>query len=49
KWNAGPRYLVAMVVRDMLLPLIALRGWMGAKVEWRGNAMNIGADVQVLE
>ena len=36
------RYVDAiMIVRDVMLPAIWSRGWLGGAVEWRGNAMTI--------
>lgn len=41
-WHTSPRLIPAMVVRDLLLPAVWLRGWIGAAIDWRGNAMRIG-------
>lgn len=40
-WYLKPRLVAAMLVRDVLLPAIWLRGWIGAAIEWRGNAMQV--------
>ncbi|MDG4873953.1 ceramide glucosyltransferase [Mesorhizobium sp. WSM4935] len=40
-WYLSPRSITAMIVRDVMLPAIWARGWLGGAVEWRGNAMTI--------
>lgn len=40
-WQASPRLLAAMLVRDAILPAVWLRGWLGGAVTWRGNQMDI--------
>ncbi|TIO51633.1 MAG: glycosyltransferase [Mesorhizobium sp.] len=40
-WYLSPRSVIAMIVRDAMLPAIWARGWLGGAVEWRGNAMTI--------
>lgn len=40
-WYMSPRMVAAMMVRDILLPAIWARGWLGGAVDWRGNAMTI--------
>ncbi|MDR7033217.1 ceramide glucosyltransferase [Mesorhizobium sp. BE184] len=40
-WQASPRLLAAMLVRDAILPAVWLRGWLGGAVNWRGNEMDI--------
>ena len=40
-WYMSPRMVAAMMVRDLLLPAIWARGWLGGAVDWRGNAMTI--------
>ncbi|TRC94275.1 glycosyltransferase [Mesorhizobium sp. WSM4303] len=40
-WYLSPRIVTAMIVRDVMLPAIWARGWLGGAVEWRGNAMTI--------
>jgi ceramide glucosyltransferase len=42
-WYLSPRSVTAMIVRDLMLPAIWARGWLGGAVEWRGNAMTIRA------
>lgn len=41
-WHTSPRLVPAMMVRDVMLPAVWLRGWIGAAIDWRGNAMKIG-------
>jgi ceramide glucosyltransferase len=41
--------IAAMVVRDMILPVMWARGWLGGAVDWRGNAMTIGTKAAELE
>lgn len=41
-WQSSWRLIPAMLVRDLMLPAVWLRGWLGGAVEWRGNAMKIG-------
>lgn len=40
-WQASPRLVAAMLVRDAILPAVWLRGWLGGAVNWRGNEMDI--------
>lgn len=40
-WRLSPATLPALLARDMLLPAVWLRGWIGAGIDWRGNAMTI--------
>ncbi|CAN7318284.1 ceramide glucosyltransferase [Mesorhizobium sp. LjNodule214] len=40
-WYLSPRTIPAMMVRDLMLPAIWARGWLGGSVDWRGNAMTI--------
>jgi ceramide glucosyltransferase len=40
-WYLSPRSVTAMITRDVMLPAIWARGWLGGAVEWRGNAMTI--------
>ena len=40
-WYLSPRSVTAMIARDIMLPAIWARGWLGGAVEWRGNAMTI--------
>jgi ceramide glucosyltransferase len=40
-WYLSPLSVTAMIVRDVMLPAIWVRGWLGGAVDWRGNAMTI--------
>jgi ceramide glucosyltransferase len=42
-WHASPRSLAAMLARDLILPAVWLRGWLGGAIDWRGNGMTIRA------
>ncbi|MBZ9674651.1 ceramide glucosyltransferase [Mesorhizobium sp. ES1-1] len=48
-WYLSPRMLAAMMARDMILPAMWIRGWLGGAVDWRGNAMTIGTKAAELE
>ncbi|WP_202324638.1 ceramide glucosyltransferase [Mesorhizobium sp. 113-3-9] len=48
-WYLSPRMVAAIVVRDLILPAMWARGWLGGAVDWRGNAMTIGTKVAELE
>lgn len=48
-WHRSPRYILAMMFRDLMIPAVWLRGWLGVKVEWRGNTMDIRPGEQVLD
>ncbi|NWJ26434.1 ceramide glucosyltransferase [Rhizobium sp. RM] len=41
-WPVSFYTLPAMIVRDLTMPLIWARSWIGAPVAWRGNVMTIG-------
>lgn len=40
-WHLSPRTVAALMARDLMMPAVWLRGWVGAAVDWRGNAMTI--------
>ncbi|QPC94896.1 ceramide glucosyltransferase [Mesorhizobium sp. INR15] len=40
-WHLSPRTIPAMMARDLILPAIWVRGWLGGAVDWRGNEMII--------
>lgn len=44
-WPRGPAMTLACLLRDLLLPLIWLEGWIGDGFVWRGNVMNTEAEV----
>ena len=49
RWPLSVRSLPAMLVRDLMLLAVWLRGWIGGSVHWRGNAMTIGTESSQLE
>lgn len=40
-WHVSVYTLPALIVRDLLLPAIWVRGWVGHSVAWRGNVLAI--------
>ncbi|MER8381128.1 ceramide glucosyltransferase [Mesorhizobium sp. M1399] len=40
-WHLSLRTILAMMVRDCMLPAIWARGWLSGAVDWRGNVMTI--------
>ncbi|QKC85839.1 ceramide glucosyltransferase [Mesorhizobium sp. NZP2077] len=48
-WHLSPRMVAAMIARDLMLPIMWARGWLGGAVDWRGNAMTIGTKAAELE
>lgn len=48
-WYLSARSLAAMMARDLILPAMWARGWLGGAVDWRGNAMTIGTKAAELE
>jgi len=48
-WYLSPRMVVAMIARDLILPAMWARGWLGGAVDWRGNAMTIRTKAAELE
>ncbi|MEK1894884.1 MAG: ceramide glucosyltransferase [Rhizobium sp.] len=48
-WYLTPLSLVAMVTRDVLLPIIWMRSWSAGSFDWRGNRMVIGSQESRLE
>ena len=49
RWPLSVRSLPAMLARDMMLPAVWLRGWIGGAVHWRGNTMIIGTEGSQME
>ena len=41
-WYLSPMSLVAMIARDLMMPIIWTQSWLGKTFEWRGNTMTIG-------
>ncbi|TPL91058.1 ceramide glucosyltransferase [Mesorhizobium sp. B2-3-12] len=48
-WYVSSRMVAAMMVRDLILPAMWTRGWLGGAVDWRGNAMTIRTKTAELE
>ena len=48
-WYLSSRMVAAMMARDLILPAMWARGWLGGAVDWRGNAMTIGTKAAELE
>ena len=41
-WRLSLWSVPAMIVRDLMMPAIWLRAWLGGTIDWRGNTMTIG-------
>lgn len=41
-WPLSLYTLPAMIARDMIMPVVWTRSWIGSAVAWRGNVMTIG-------
>jgi len=41
-WQFSLLSIPAMIIRDLMLPAIWLRAWLGGNIDWRGNTMTIG-------
>jgi len=48
-WPAGPRDLAAMVVRDVMLPVIWLSAFRRTGFAWRGTAMGVAPSPEPAE
>lgn len=42
RWPLSLHTLPAMITRDMIMPVVWARSWIGSAVAWRGNVMTIG-------
>lgn len=42
RWPLSLHTLPAMIARDMIMPVVWARSWIGSAVAWRGNVMTIG-------
>jgi ceramide glucosyltransferase len=42
RWPVSLHTLPAMIARDMIMPIVWARSWIGSAVAWRGNVMTIG-------
>lgn len=43
-WHLSRWSVPAMMARDLMMPAIWLRAWIGGTIDWRGNTMTIGTD-----
>ena len=48
-WRLSRWSVPAMIVRDIMLPAIWLRAWLGGNIDWRGNTMTIGTSASELK
>ena len=48
-WHVSALSLPAMMARDLMMPAVWLRSWLGGPTEWRGNTMTIGTRICELE
>ncbi|MBD0413248.1 glycosyltransferase [Oryzicola mucosus] len=47
-WRVSLLSLPAMMVRDVMMPAVWLRGWLNGAIDWRGNSMTIRAEASEL-
>lgn len=47
-WRFSLWTIPAMLVRDVLLPLVWMRSWLSGSFDWRGNTMTIGTETSEL-
>lgn len=43
-WHLSRWSVPAMMARDIMMPIIWLRAWIGGNIDWRGNTMTIGTE-----
>jgi len=43
-WHLTPAYPLHAVLRDLMLPVLWIDGWVGTGFVWRGNQMSVAAD-----
>ena len=48
-WRLSVWSIPAMIVRDIMMPAIWLRAWLGGTIDWRGNTMTIGTETCELQ
>lgn len=48
-WRLSRWSVPAMMVRDVMMPAIWLRAWIGGSIDWRGNTMTIGTSASELK
>jgi ceramide glucosyltransferase len=44
RWQVTPLYPLHAVIRDLLLPVLWIDGWVGTDFVWRGHQMSVAAD-----
>jgi ceramide glucosyltransferase len=44
RWHLTPAYPIHAVLRDLLLPVLWVDGWVGTGFVWRGHQMSVEAD-----
>jgi len=47
RWHLAPLYPLHALVRDLLLPVLWVDGWIGTDFVWRGHQMSVATDVPV--
>ena len=48
-WHLSALSVPAMLVRDLIMPVVWLRSWVVGEFEWRGNAMTAGTGISELK
>ncbi|WP_421592545.1 ceramide glucosyltransferase [Shinella sp. M27] len=48
-WHLSRWSVPAMMARDIMMPAIWLRAWIGGTIDWRGNTMTIGTNASELK
>lgn len=48
-WPCTPRDVLAMFVRDLLMPVLWICGWFGRKIVWRGNVIETRESISAAE
>ena len=48
-WHLSALSVPAMLVRDLIMPVVWLRSWVIGEFEWRGNAMTAGTGISELK
>jgi ceramide glucosyltransferase len=43
-WHVTVMYPIHAALRDLLLPVLWIDGWVGTSFVWRGHAMSVAAD-----
>ncbi len=48
-WQLAPRMIMALAVRDLLLPILWVAAWIGDDFVWRGTGMRAQRRVDLME